>query len=530
MKLNKMALHRDKKFYLLLLIIIIMIFRVFYTKNREKHDNLTAVEATDTTIIFRQSKKDLPIIDLEAIKRRGALIALTRYNSTSFFIYKGRPMGFEYELLKLFADDLGVDLQMKIAPNRDSLFSMLENGSGDLIAADLTITKDLAKRFAFSIPHSKTRQILVQRLPRNWRDMKTHNIEKKLIRDPLGLIGKTVTVRENSPYYKRLKNLSEEIGGDIKIDVAPNDMETERLIELVSEGAIQYTISDENVAKVNSSYYKNIDVKTPISFSQRVAWAFRKGSPNLQRATNRWLKKLRYDGKSTFSVIYNKYYNSKRQFKKRRSSDLFALHTGTISPYDSLFKKYSTDLFSWELLAAQAYQESHFDPTTTSWMGAVGLMQLLPETARMMGVSNIDLPENGIIAGVKYLTYIYDKYWSDLPDSEAVKFTLASYNAGPGHIKDAQRLAKLLGKAPNIWDENVATALLKLADRNYCYRKEVRNGYCRGREPYNYVEEILLKAHIYEGIIDNLESRNNEVILKTPTENSLDNLKGRKGN
>lgn len=442
-------------------------------------------------------------IDLDAIKKRGKLIALTRYNANSFFLYRGKPMGYEYELLQLFAEELGVDLEVKIPSTRDSLFVMLNNGEGDLIAANMTITKERSEKVDFSTHHNTTRQMLIQKKPDNWRKEKRHITEKALIRDPLELLGKTISIRKGSNYHQRIDNLQLEMGGEIFIDTVDDSYETEELIRLVDEGTIQYTIADENIAAINSAFYPNVDMKTPISFSQRVAWAFRKTSPELRDAANRWMKELRADNSPTYHVIYNKYYKNHEKFKSRKKSQFYSLSTGDISPYDSSFREFAPELFPWTLLASQAYQESRFDPSTKSWAGAVGLMQLLPATAEEMGLDskNLSDPSRSIEAGARYLSYLHKHFWSDLPDSVAVKFVLASYNAGVGHVKDAQRLAKTLNLNPDLWTDNVELAILKLSDKSHFYNPVVKHGFCRGREPYLYVRQIFERKKIYDNIL-----------------------------
>ncbi len=455
-------------------------------------------------------------IDLDSIKKRGKLVALSRYSTTSFFIYRGQPMGYEHDLLKLFAEEIGVELEIKTPSTWDSLYTMLERGEGDIIAANLPITINASKRVAFSKYHSSEKQVLIQRMPDNWRKLKRHQIERKLVRDPLKLIGKSVTVRRGSSYEERLRNLIEEIGGGIRIDLVKSDMENEQLIRLVSDGLIDYTIAHENVASLNSAYYNNIDVKTAVSFPQRIAWAFRKSSPDLKVAVDEWMKKLRAKNDPTYYVIYNRYFKNKRDFKERMKSEHFLLETGMISEYDSLFQAHATDRFPWTLLAAQAYQESRFDPTLSSRFGAIGLMQLLPETADLMGIEKPEKPAQGVKAAVAYLNYLYAKHWSYLPDEEALKFTLASYNAGPGHVLDAQRLAKKFGQNPDKWYD-VSQAILKLSHKKYIYMPEVRYGFCRGEEPRNYVKEILKREKMYSTTIAEAERRR----LKKAEQDSL---------
>ena len=224
--------------------------------------------------------------ELEKIKKRGKIVALTGYNAYSYFIYKGRAMGYDYDLLKQFAEHLHLKLRIIIERDIHKMFDMLNEGKGDLIAFNLTVTKERTKQVAFTHANHTTRQVLVQRKPKNWRKMKLHNIEKRLIRSTLDLEGKTIYVESGSSYISRLKHLSDEIGSDINIVEADPNATTEDLIKMVAYGKIDYTVADENVAKLNQSFYTNIDVKTPISFPQKIAWAVRKTSPRSEEHTS----------------------------------------------------------------------------------------------------------------------------------------------------------------------------------------------------------------------------------------------------
>ena len=447
-------------------------------------------------------------IDLDSIKRRGKLIALTRYNANSFFIYRGRAMGFEYELLQLFARELGVELEMRIPRTHDSLFILLENGGGDLIAANLPVVSEKNDQILFSQHHNTMRQVLVQRHPDNFRFMNARQRAEALIQDPIELIGRTINVPANSAFHHRLENLSREIGGEIIIN--PTNIETDELIAMVSRGEIEFTIAYENSAQLEQSFYRNIDVSVAVSFPQRVAWGFRHSSPELVAAANEWIGKLRANNNPVYNVIFNRYYRNSSFHNARRSSRFYVLETGVISPYDALFKKHERPpLIPWTLLASIAYQESRFDHSAVSWMGAQGLMQIMPATGVDMGFEDVvSCVENNIRAGVRYLEFVHRHFWRDMQDtSEMIKFMLASYNAGPGHVRDAQRLAASLGKDPKIWDDNVADAIRKLSNPEYFYRPEVRHGFCRGDEPFFYVREVLARQRMYEGILDAMAAR-----------------------
>ena len=193
-------------------------------------------------------------VDLQQIRERGKLVAITSYSSTSYFLYRGKPMGYEYELLKNLSEYLGLDLEVKIARNMNKIIDMLLRGEGDIISYGMAVTRERREKMAFTKYHTKTHQVLVQRKPAEWRNMRRHEIEESLIRDPLELIGKTVHVRRDSAYYGRLKNLMEEIGGDIHIQTVKGNLETEELIQMVANGEIDYTVADYNIAAVSYTH------------------------------------------------------------------------------------------------------------------------------------------------------------------------------------------------------------------------------------------------------------------------------------
>ena len=433
--------------------------------------------------------------------RDNKLVAITGYNAYSYFIYKGQPMGFEYELVKKLAKYFDVALEVKIVNNIEEMFEMLNSGEGDLIAFNLTITKERLVKVDFTKPINTIKQVLVQRKPENWEKMKLHEIEIQLIRDPAELIGKTVFVRSNSAYVQRLINLSDEIGGDIIIAEAEPELTTEDLIAQVSSGEIDYTISDDNIAHLNSVYYRNIDAKTDISLSQRIAWAVEKDSDVFESAVNKWLDSMK--ATVDFAVIYKKYFTNRYAFKKRITSEYFSNTGGGISKYDDLIKKYSELVgWDWRLSASLVYQESQFNPNTKSWAGAVGLMQLMPNTAKQFGITNLKNPEQNINGGFKYLTYLDNLWKESITDStERIKFVLASYNVGPGHITDARNLTEKYEGDPDIWFDNVEV-YLKLKSKPKYYNDEVvKRGYARGKETVKYVKEILERYEQYKQLI-----------------------------
>jgi membrane-bound lytic murein transglycosylase F len=439
--------------------------------------------------------------DLEQIKASGTLRALTVYSGTSYFLYKGRPMGYEFELLERFAEYLDVDLEMIVVNNINELFEKLNNGEGDIIAHGLTITTDRKEEVSFSNHLYLTKQVLVQKKPDNWRGMSWTKLKKALVHDPIDLLGDTISIRSMTSYKERIYNLSDELGGTIHINLLSGELATDEIIEKVVNGDIKYTIADNNIASIMATYYPILDVKVPVSFSQRIAWATRHDSQNLLNATNNWLKQIKR--KIDFNVIYNKYFKNKKYFRRRIKSNFYSLNNQQISPYDGLIKKHSKVLnWDWRLVASQVYQESKFDPRVSSWVKASGLMQLMPNTAKELGVTNRSDPEQSIKGGTKYLKRIW-KNFEHIPDSiQRTKFAMASYNCGMGHVFDAQRLAEIEGLKKDVWDDHVETMVLKLSKPEYYNHPIVKYGYVRGLEPYNYVKQIFERYQHYVQFIN----------------------------
>lgn len=428
-------------------------------------------------------------LDLSAIKKRGYITAIMDNSSTGLFIYRGKTMGYEYELLQVFAKSIGVELRINITPSLEEGFKKLNSGEGDILAYNLTVTKERKKRIAFTHYHNLVKMVLIQRKPSNWRDLKLHEIENKLVRNPVDLIGKEVTVRHHSSYLERLRNLSDEIGGDIIILEDDPDMETESIIRKVADGDIEFTVAEEDVALVNATYYPNLDVQTAVSFPTQIAWGVRKNAPILQASLNKWILSMRK--KSDYYTIYNKYFKSRKSALRRTRSEYFTVGGGKLSPYDSLIQLNAHTLsWDWRLLAAQVYKESKFDPENESWAGAIGLLQLLPATAEEYGVRDLTDPADNLYAGTMHLKWLQDYFEEYVDDPfQRTKFVLAAYNVGHGHVMDAIRLTSKFGGDPQSWEE-VSDFLLKKSNSKYYNDEVVQFGYCRGIEPVTYVSSI----------------------------------------
>jgi len=441
-----------------------------------------------------------PIVvrDLDAIRKRGYLEALLDNNSVSYFIYKGRPMGYEYELLQRLAANLKVELKIKLISGIEEAFDKLNRGEGDLIAFPLTITQERAEYVSFTNAFFTTQQVLVQKKPSNWRRQPPDFVEKKMIRSPIELIGKEVFVKRGSSFKQRLENLSQEIGGKIIIHEDSANAETESLIRKVAFGEIRFTVSDQMLAEVNELYYPNLDINTVLSLPQQIAWAVRSNSPSLLATTNLWLATLKRQG--IFQVVHDRYFNSPRFSSTVASSDYSSRNSEKLSPYDEQLKKGAKQLgWDWRLLASLVFQESNFDPRVESWAGAIGLMQVMPETGSYFGVRDLRNPEKNISVGVRFLKFL-DNYWKKTvtDETERKKFILASYNVGLSHVIDAQRLSKKYGKKTNLWEDNVGYYLAQKSNPKYYHDAVAAAGYCRCDGPVLYVKQVLQRFEEYK--------------------------------
>lgn len=440
--------------------------------------------------------------DLEEIKARGKLVALTLNTSTSYFIYRGHAMGFEYELLQRFAKSIDVELEIQLISDVNTMFDMLNRGEGDLIACNLAITGDRQEKASFSEPYNFTKLVLVQRLPDNHAKMSPGAISRSLLLRPLDLSGKRIYVNKTSPSYERLINLQKESGISFEIIKVPGYIDSEKLIQKVAEGEIDYTVADDNLASLNATYYTNIDVSVQLSFPRQIGWAVRKNNPDLLTAVNSWFDTDRKN--SVHAYIYKKYFKAPKEKWAEYNGEFSSLNGNRISNYDELLQEYSDIIeWDWRLLAAQMYQESKFQEDARSWAGAFGLMQFMPATAQMYGVDSTSAPREHIRGAILHLSRL-ETFWQERiedPDNR-IQFTLASYNAGLGHVLDAVNLAIELGYDPMVWENNVAECIKLKSQKKYYTSDVVKHGYCRGEEPATYVKKIIDQYRHYSQVID----------------------------
>jgi membrane-bound lytic murein transglycosylase F len=478
--------------------------------------------ARDAGVATDRAGRDLAIPrDWIAIKASDTLRVLAAYNSTTYFIYRGEPMGYEYDLLKAFADEHDLALKIVVVQSRDSMFAMLRSGNADLVANRLIPIPEDSGVVAYTRALYHANPVVVQRdappaavmakLPDPVdtvlkpgpadpsRSPSPTLIRARLLQKPSDLAGQRFTVPDASPFRWTLLELSDTITGEIH--VVEVDSSSEALIRSVSKGTLDYTVAQGNLAELQREYFENLAIRPVIGDSKKVAWAVRRSSRMLLDTLDAWIMDEKRG--DLFDRTYRQYFVDSRAYLARVASRYLTSETGTLSPYDNLLRKYAAQIgWDWRLLGSQMYQESRFRPNARSWAGAVGLLQLMPATARQVGVRNPRDPEQNVRGAVKYLAWLEERWKDNVTDpKERLKFVLASYNAGSGHVEDAQRLAAKHGDNPKKWAD-VAYWLLQLSEAEAYTDPVVEFGFCRGLEPVTYVSLILDRfAHYRQFVV-----------------------------
>ena len=426
--------------------------------------------------------------DFDQIRKRRVLRVLLRNNAASYFLYRGELMGFEYELAREFADYHGLRLEVVVPPSYQELTTWLLEGKAD-IAMGFLEADDLQRRLGidYSDPYHYARQHIV-----------VHKDDSAI--SLADLDDQTISVRSRSHYWKSLSQLQNG-GAGFSLRATDDDVETEYLIQQVAHGKYKATMADEHLLDIELA--KSIPVRSAHTLDSEVphSIALRKRNPELKQALNEFVKRMY---KSEFyNVIYLEYFKNRGSVQRLARGRIIDPLKGQISPYDELVRKYSDHYgFDWRLVTAQMYQESKFNPKAKSHIGARGLMQLMPRTAKEMGVKDISDPASSIRGGVKYLDWLRDRFDADLTISDRLWFTLAAYNAGAGHVQDARRLAGQLGHDPDRWFDHTEQAMLLLEKKQYA--KKARYGYVNGSQPVNYVRDIKQRFEAYVDLSRNV--------------------------
>jgi Predicted soluble lytic transglycosylase fused to an ABC-type amino acid-binding protein len=394
----------------------------------------------------------------------------------SYFSYRDEQIGFDLEMAENLAKKLNLTLKITEAQNQEELLTLLAEKQIDIIISPVYQTLELKRDFDFVYPHPDSRQVIVQRL------------STRMLNDVTELLGKKVYVQPNTLHHKRLQALNEEIGGKIEIVEAADSLSEENLIDMVSNNKIDYTVTYQHIGLLFKSYYKNIDVRLYIGFEQRNAWLVNKDNTDLAEKINVWQSTSamnRLEKNLTYKYFERSPYFANKKIK---------IPTGAISPYDAIFQKYATQInWDWRILASLAFHESRFDSSAVSWVGASGLMQLMPRTAARFGLdsSTIFNPEKNVEAAVQYIKSLNLTFRKVEDENERIKFIIGAYNSGSAHVIDAMALAKKYGRDPHLWFDNVEYFLEKKSDSIFYNDPVVKYGRFRASQTIAYVENTF---------------------------------------
>ncbi|MEL7291139.1 MAG: lytic transglycosylase F [Pseudomonadota bacterium] len=419
--------------------------------------------------------------DLDKLRKKGAIRVLVSADLGFYYIENGQPKGILAELLYHFEQELRQQssyFNLQIIPvQRDELFPALETGFGDLIVANLTITPERQQKVDFSRPILSDVQELVV-TAKNRPPIKS--IEQ--------LSGSEIWVRPSSSYFESLQRLNAAFDRQSRPPVIVHFIEETlqdfELIEMVNQGHIEATVLDSHKSELWLKVMDNIQIHPdiPLRENGKIAWAMRKKSPKLKAFVDQYLKDYR-SGTLLGNVIYGKYIDDTRWLTRIMTPD----HVGRLARLQPLFSEYSQK-FSFDalMLSAQGFQESRLDQSKVSHKGAVGVMQVLPSTAKdpNVNIPDIDQVDNNIHAGAKYLRFLKDRYFSDpaIANDDKIYLALAAYNAGPANIRRMRKLAEQQGYDPNRWFGHVEIVT----------RRNI------GREPVHYVSNINRYFVIYK--------------------------------
>ncbi len=410
--------------------------------------------------------------ELDRVKSEGRLVVLTRNSGTTYYEGPYGPTGLEYDLAKGFADELGVELEMIVENNVSEVLENLQDHDADFAAAGLTATRNRQAWARFTPPYQHITQQLVYKVggkrPENLKTLEG-----------------TLEVTSRSSHEEQLRKLKY-LYPDLNWK-ANTDVESEELLTMVSEERLDYTIADSNEISINQRYYPELRVAFNITEPEPLAWAFpRIQDDSLFLAASNYISRIKNNGE--LAKIIERYYGHLGHFDYV-GTVIYMQHIETLLPkYRKLFESAAKEFnLDWRLLAATAYQESHWDPNAVSYTGVRGLMMLTRNTAREIGVEKRTDPAQSIRGGAQYLSQLMAKFPPRIKEPDRTWMALAAYNVGFGHLDDARIITKKRGGNPDSW-KDIKESLPLLRKRKW-YRK-TRHGYARGNEPVIYVENI----------------------------------------
>ena len=429
------------------------------------------------------------IFDYQDIQERGTFNVILGYNTLNYFIYKGTPQGYQYEIVQELAKDLGLEVKISVSNDLERAFQQVAFGKCDLIAMDLTIKKNRYPGVCFTDSLYSMSPVLIQ--------LDTGKTEAGYITSIEELDGKTVHVSQRTYFIHQLEMLEDSLGIDINIVEVP-DYGTEEVLRMVANGLIDYTVCDENLARINGLYYPHLDLSLKLCEPQPIGWAVSSQANEWRAKINEWLDNFRKSYR--FRFLQLKYFNNPL-LGIGVDEEFHSVPTGQLSPYDNIIKQYAESInWDWRLFASLIFQESRFEDNFHSYAGAFGVMQMMPVTAAKFGVypsSSIKEQVRGGSELLHYLDTLFAPYVKD--DFERKKAVIGAYNLGEAHFMDAFALAEKYHKELNTW-EDVLECLKCKSKPEYYTDPVARFGYCNPWYVEIFVRQIFERYEDYRNV------------------------------
>lgn len=427
----------------------------------------------------------LPFSKLKQIKDKKRLDAVVMNSPTVYYFGHEEGVGFEYELLKAYAKDIGVELNITVVSTVTEALELSRTGIADVTSAAITKSAKREKEYVFGPSYYQVQQQMICN-----RNLYKKNKFPSSIEDLSGL---KILIGKDTSYETSMQNVNHD-DSNISYEVT-SEHSTAQLLEMVANKKIDCTVADSNIFSINQRYYPGLSFAFSLSERESLAWVMRENSKTLKNDMYRWLNRFIQNG--GMAKLKDKYYGHINIFNYYNTVVFHKRIKSRLPKYSQDFKDAAKkNSISWIYLAAQSYQESHWNPRAKSHTGVRGMMMLTLPTAKSMGVKSRINAKQSIYGGAKYLAKMMKRVPEGVKgEDERMKFALAAYNIGMGHVHDAQVLAKKLYKDPNSWLD-VRTVLPLLTQKKYY--KQLKYGYARGSEPVKYVDGISEYAQILE--------------------------------
>lgn len=374
-------------------------------------------------------------------------------------------MGFQYELLKVMCDSIGMKLNITFSNTPEDIKQNIYTSNYDIIAIDIDTAEYSEYPLTFSLPHSHSFPVLIQRK----KDTVAYD---------------TLWIPAHFPIKPDTKNWAH---------ILQDTVDAEELFEYVQDKDIRYLCTDYNTAIMLLPFYPDLKISDTLGVEYERRWVLNPANKRINEKINNWL--VKYVTTSDYEKLTDKYFHPRSRFLARASVEK---RRGKISPYDATIKKYSQKYnLDWRLVSSIIYQESKFTTTSVGIGGSFGIMQMMPATAANFGIDSTSSVEQQLAAGVRLISSINKQFLDIEDENERAYFIAASYNAGAGHIHDARKLCEKYGGDKSLW-EDVEKYLILKTEHKYYNDPVVTNGYYPGKHTVRYTKAVIDRYHGYK--------------------------------